>query len=194
MMINEEIPIDYLIKELREGSETAFTTIFDQYHRLLYALAYRYMKSGEEAEDAVQYTLMRLWEQRTTLNEQTGIKSLLFTILKNHILNELRHKKIVFEKHYEMLQNQSKEEEDIFEKLADKDFKKQLYEIINQLSPQRRQVCLLKIEQGLSNQEIADKMDISLATVKSHYTQSIKILRSEIGKLIVLIEAMIICL
>lgn len=188
------IPIDLVVKQLREGSETAFTTIFDQYHRLLYALAYRYLKSGEEAEDAVQYTLMRLWEQRETLNEQSGIRSLLFTILKNHILNELRHRKVVFEKHYEMLQEQDEGEEDFFDSLADKDFNKQLYEIINRLPPQRRQVCLLKIEQGLSNQEVADKMNLSLATVKSHYTQAVKTLRSEIGRLLILIEIMISCL
>lgn len=188
------IPIDLVVKQLREGSETAFTAIFDQYHRLLYALAYRYLKSGEEAEDAVQYTLMRLWEQRETLNEQSGIRSLLFTILKNHILNELRHRKVVFEKHYEMLQEQDEGEEDFFDTLADKDFNKQLYEIINRLPPQRRQVCLLKIEQGLSNQEVADKMNLSLATVKSHYTQAVKTLRSEIGKLLILIEIMITCL
>lgn len=190
-MIHETIPIDNIVKELRKGSEAAFTTIFDQYHRLLYALAYRYMKSGEEAEDAVQYTLMKLWEQRENLNEQTGIRSLLFTILKNHIINELRHKKVVYEKHYEILQNQPEGEEDFFHNLADKDFKEHLYKIINQLSPQRQKVCLFKIEQGLSNQEIAEKMQISLTTVKSHYTQSVKILRSEIGKLLLLIEAMI---
>lgn len=190
-MIHETIPIDNIVKELRKGSEAAFTTIFDQYHRLLYALAYRYMKSGEEAEDAVQYTLMKLWEQRENLNEQTGIRSLLFTILKNHIINELRHKKVVYEKHYEILQNQPEDEEDFFHNLADKDFKEHLYKIINQLSPQRQKVCLFKIEQGLSNQEIAEKMQISLTTVKSHYTQSVKILRSEIGKLLLLIEAMI---
>lgn len=190
-MIHETIPIDNIVKELRKGSEAAFTTIFDQYHRLLYALAYRYMKSGEEAEDAVQYTLMKLWEQRENLNEQTGIRSLLFTILKNHIINELRHKKVVYEKHYEILQNQQEGEEDFFHNLADKDFKEHLYKIINQLSPQRQKVCLFKIEQGLSNQEIAEKMQISLTTVKSHYTQSVKILRSEIGKLLLLIEAMI---
>ena len=49
-----------LYAELRKGSEHAFVTVFERYNRLLYALAYRYLKSGEEAEDAVQYTFMKL--------------------------------------------------------------------------------------------------------------------------------------
>jgi RNA polymerase sigma-70 factor (ECF subfamily) len=38
----------------------------------------------------------------------------------------------------------------------------------------------MKIEQGLSNQEIADKLHITIPTVKSHYTQAIKQLRGMI--------------
>ena len=160
-----------LYAELRKGSEHAFVTVFRQYNRLLYALAYRYFKSGEEAEDAVQYTFMKLWEQRERFDFQSGIRSLLFTILKNYILNELRHRNLVFEKHYEMAQ---KDEE------AD----------IGKLPPQKQRICRLKIEKGLSNQEIADEMHITVPTVKSHYTQAIKILRAEIESLIVLLHVL----
>lgn len=57
-----------LYAELRKGSEHAFVTVFERYNRLLYALAYRYFKSGEEAEDAVQYTFMKLWSNVPVLN------------------------------------------------------------------------------------------------------------------------------
>ena len=62
-----------LYAELRKGSEHAFVTVFERYNRLLYALAYRYFKSGEEAEDAVQYTFMKLWEQRTNFSFESGV-------------------------------------------------------------------------------------------------------------------------
>ena len=45
---------------LRRGDEAAFTTAFHRFNRMLYALAYRYLKSEAGAEDAVQYTFMRL--------------------------------------------------------------------------------------------------------------------------------------
>lgn len=93
-----------LYDDLRRGKEYAFAAVFDRYHRLLYTIAYRFLKSEEEAEDAVQYLFMKLWEQRETFSFESGIRSLLFTILKNYILNELRHRNLVFEKLYEMAQ------------------------------------------------------------------------------------------
>ncbi|MBV5342073.1 sigma-70 family RNA polymerase sigma factor, partial [bacterium] len=67
------------------------------------------------------------------------------------------------------------------------DFKTYLYKLIEQLPPQKREVCLLKIQQGLTNQEVADAMNISIPTVKSHYTQVIKLLRSQLEKLIMIV-------
>ena len=179
-----------LYAELRKGSEHAFVTVFRQYNRLLYALAYRYFKSGEEAEDAVQYTFMKLWEQRERFDFQSGIRSLLFTILKNYILNELRHRNLVFEKHYEMAQKDEEADDGFLKDFEDKDFREHLRAAIGKLPPQKQRICRLKIEKGLSNQEIADEMHITVPTVKSHYTQAIKILSAEIESLIVLLHVL----
>ena len=175
-----------LYNGLSIGKAEAFASVFDRYHRLLYALAYRYLKSGPEAEDAVQHTFMRLWEQRETFDFSEGLRSLLFTILKNYILNELRHQRIVLEKHEELLQ-QNSEEEDVMKALEDADFRRHLRSVIGKLPPQKQKICLMKIEQGLSNQEIADKLHITIPTVKSHYTQAIKQLRGMIDKLILIL-------
>lgn len=175
-----------LYEGLRNGDEEAYAFVFDSYHKLLYALAFRYLKSGVDAEDAVQYTFMRLWEQREAFYFSTGLRSLLFTILKNYILNELRHKRIVLEKHYELLQR-DEEEEDIMKALEDTDIRNHLRAAIDNLPDQKKRICIMKIEQGLSNQEIADKLQITVPTVKSHYTQAIKLLRQNIDKLILIL-------
>lgn len=43
-----------LLTSLRQGSEDAFTVIYERYHKLLYVLAYKYLKSTYSSEDAVQ--------------------------------------------------------------------------------------------------------------------------------------------
>lgn len=177
---------EQLYISLKCGKEEAFAYVFDRYHRLLYALAYRYLKSEPEAKDAVQYTFMRLWEHRESFEFSEGLRSLLFTILKNYILNELRHQRIVLEKHNELLQ-QDKEEEDAMKALEDADFRRHLRAAIGKLPPQKQKICLMKIKQGLSNQEIATKLHITVPTVKSHYTQAIKQLRCIIDKLILIL-------
>lgn len=170
--------------DLHQGKEYAFAIVFDRYNRLLYTIAYRFLKSEEEAEDAVQNLFMKLWEQRETFCFESGIRSLLFTILKNYILNELRHRSVVFEKYYEISQQMNGVDDSFFTQLEDKELKKSLRIAIDKLPLQKQRICLLKIEHGMSNQEIAEKMGITIPTVKSHYTQAIKMLRSEIEFLI----------
>jgi RNA polymerase sigma-70 factor (ECF subfamily) len=63
----------------------------------------------------------------------------------------------------------------------------EIYQAIGQLPEQKRLVCLYKLRENLSNQEIAERMGISLPTVKSHYTQAIKMLRAALTHLFVLI-------
>ena len=173
-----------LYDDLRRGKEYAFAAVFERYNRLLYTIAYRFLKSEEEAEDAIQYLFMKLWEQRTNFSFESGIRSLLFTILKNYILNELRHRSLVFEKLYEMAQ-QVNDEDDFLTQFENGELGKFLRVAIDKLPPQKQKICLLKIEYGLSNQEIADRMGITVPTVKSHYTQAIKALRNEIESLII---------
>lgn len=164
---------------LQQGKEEAFAKAFSQYSRLLYALAYRFLKSGEEAEDAVQFTFMKLWEDRKRLDFRSGIRSLLYTIMKNYVLNELRHRNIVYEKNY-LLALEAKEMDDGFlEAYEERNLREHLITAINKLPSQKSMICMMKLKKGLTNQEIADRMHITVATVKSHYTQAIKMLRQE---------------
>ena len=168
-----------LCMELQQGKEEAFAKAFSQYSRLLYALAYRFLKSSEEAEDAVQYTFMKLWEDRKRLDFRSGIRSLLYTIMKNYVLNELRHRNIVYEKNY-LLALEAKDTDDGFlEAYEERDLREHLITTINKLPSQKSMICMMKLKKGLTNQEIADRMHITVATVKSHYTQAIKMLRQE---------------
>lgn len=168
-----------LCMELQEGNEEAFAKAFTQYNRLLYAIAYRYLKSEEEAEDAVQHTFMRLWEERKRLNFRNGIRSLIYTILRHYVLNELRHRTIVYEKNYELAQETEEADESFLQFYEERDLRVQLMRAINKLPSQKSTICNLKLRKGLSNQEIAERMHLTVATVKSHYTQAIKMLRRE---------------
>lgn len=189
-MPQKKIHIDYkLLMQLRDGNEKAFSAVFETYHRYLYVLACRYLMSENNAEDAVQHTFMRLWEGRASYDYQSGIKNLLFTILKNYVLNEIRHNNMALQKNYEIAQLNEEMDAGFLHELEDEDFKFHLYQLIEQLPPQKCEVCLLKIQQGMSNQEVADTMNISVATVKSHYTQVVKLLRSQIDKIIIIILA-----
>ncbi|NCC10666.1 MAG: RNA polymerase sigma-70 factor [Bacteroidia bacterium] len=175
------------LKELKKGEAKAFELLFDRYHRLLYGLAFRYFQSDADAQDAVQHALIRIWEKRNEIeftNEAT-LRSLLYTILKHYILNELRHRRIVEDKHQElftMFQTDAEESSCAFEQ---QELKNHLYSEIEKLPHQKREICKMKVLKGMKNQEIADVMNLSVPTVKTHYSESIKRLRRGLDKWLV---------
>lgn len=172
-----------LLASLRQGSEDAFTVIYKRYHKLLYVLAYKYLKSTYSSEDAVQQVFLKLWEARSLLMVNVNLRNYLYTMLKNHVLNEIRNNNSAVEKNYEIVQSAPEYEDELLIKIEEQDMMSHFYQAIDHLPEQKRQVCLYKLKGNLSNQEIADKMNISVPTVKTHYAQAIKILRVHFERL-----------
>lgn len=172
-----------LLVSLRQGSEDAFTIIYERYHKLLYVLAYKYLKSSYSSEDAVQYIFLKLWESRSLLTVNVNLRNYLYTMLKNHVLNEIRNNNSAIEKNYEIVQLSPEYENELLARIEEKDMMSHFYQAIDRLPEQKRQVCLYKLKGNFSNQEIADRMKISVPTVKTHYAQAIKLLRTHFEKL-----------
>ena len=172
-----------LLTSLGQGSEDAFTVIYERYHKLLYVLAYKYLKSTYSSEDAVQQVFLKLWEARSLLMVNVNLRNYLYTMLKNHVLNEIRNNNSAVEKNYEIVQSAPEYEDELLIKIEEQDMMSHFYQAIDHLPKQKRQVCLYKLKGNLSNQEIADKMNISVPTVKTRYAQAIKILRAHFERL-----------
>ncbi len=178
---------DELLILLQKGNERAFTVIYERYHKLLYVLAYKYLKDNDIAKDAVQQIFLKLWESRSLFSIHINLRNYLYTMLKNHLLNEIRNNYTALEKNYELAQETIEYENEILSKLEEKEMTEQLYRAIDGLPEQKKAVCLYKLKDSLSNQEIAEKMQISIPTVKTHYSQAIKLLREHFDKLLILL-------
>jgi RNA polymerase sigma-70 factor (family 1) len=175
--------VDILLAvQIKEGNHIAFATIYDRYHKQLYYLAYRYLKSREMAEDAVQHVFVDLWVNRKKIDETRNVRNFLFVSLKNHTLNIIRDQKRALEKNYEILKEReslSEPGEEIEETIE----KSSLIEkAANNLSPQRKRIFYLKTAESLSNQQIANKLNISVNTVKFQYSQILKEIREKLGQ------------
>ncbi|HHU97678.1 MAG: RNA polymerase sigma-70 factor [Bacteroidota bacterium] len=162
---------------LKKRDKEAFSMIYQKYHRYLYALALKYLKNPDAAEDAVQHVFVKLWESTAKINIEINLKNYLYTMTKNYILNTIRDRKEEVSIHYVNAQADG-EGEDILKKIEEEQLTELLYEQIDLLPPQKKEVCLRKLKTSDSNQQIADKMGISIHTVKSHYQEALKILRS----------------
>lgn len=173
-----------LLSLLKRSDDNAFTVIYNRYHKLLYVLAYKYLKDKDIAKDIVQQIFLKLWEMREILIVNVNLRNYLHTMLKNYTLNEIRNNLTALEKNYEIAQSPIEYENEILSRLEKKEQMIALYHAINDLPEQKKAVCLYKLQGDLSNQEIAKKMHISIPTVKTHYAQAIKMLRDNFGKIL----------
>lgn len=178
---------DKLFARIEQGDEEAFTIVYNKYHKLLYVLAYRYLMNIEMAEDVVQYVFTRLWEHRSELRVGISLKNYLFTMTKNYVLNLIRNENSALAKNYEIAQSTLRYEDDLIEKLEKQELMSLFYKAVDQLPVQKREICLMKVQEELSNQEIAERMKLSVNTIKTHYSDALKLLRLHLGKMLIFV-------
>lgn len=167
----------HIVNRISRGDKKAFSRIFESNYRLMYAIARKYLKDDDRAMDAVQNAFIRLWEKRTELDRDTNLHNLLYTILKNGILNEIRNNRLHYEKLYQLAQQQNDTSYELFQENGRERLAKLLRNKIKTLPLQQRAICELKLNENLSNMEIAEKLGIALPTVKVHYYKALKTLR-----------------
>lgn len=178
---------EQLFNLIENGDKMAFTEAYNKYHRLLYSVSYRYLMDKEKAEEAVQYVFVRLWEYRSDLNIGISLKNYLFTMTKNYVLNVIRNENSAIEKQYELAQRTSEYEEDFVEKFENRERMDIFYKALDKLPEQKREICLLKVREELSNKEIAERMNLSVNTIKTHYSEALKLLRIHLKKMLMII-------
>lgn len=171
-----------LLRKIRGGSEKAFREVYDRYHVQMFFIAKKYLNDTGLSEDAVQDIFVKLWEKKQNLDDIKSIKAYLFTMVRNHVLNMLRDKKSdlvsmtsVAEK---KLSAQNLTEDD----LQYKEYERVLQRGIKKLSDRKREVFKLRSQKGFTNPEIAEMLQINVRTVKTHYYNSSKFIRSYLKK------------
>lgn len=168
---------DYLFSLTQQGDEKAFAAIYNKYHKILYALAFDYLKDTDLAKDIVQEVFLRLWELRMSINVQVNLGNYLYTITKNQLLKVIQERNKEILQAYEFNRQIQVSHSDTNEKVRSEHKEAELYKVIDKLPNQKKEICLLKLRKDLSNQQIAEHLGISIQTVKNHYNQSLKFLK-----------------
>lgn len=182
-----EVADEVLFAKVERGDVDAFVGIYNKYHKLLYVLAYRYMASHEKAEDAVQHVFTRFWEYRTELHVGVSLRNYLITMTKNHILNVIRNENNAIAKNYEIAQSTPEYEDVLVENMEKKELMSLFYKALDMLPLQKREVCLMKVRDELTNQEIAERMKLSINTIKTHYSEALKLLRVYLRRMLIFV-------
>lgn len=180
MAQNSNIDEKKLLLELSQGSELAFTNVYNQYKNTVYSTAFRITKSKILSEEAVQDIFLKIWQNRETLSEIDHFENYLYIISRNHLFNSIR--KIAREA---TLASEINLKEtgfiDTDTSIKDEQYNIILNQIVEQLPPQQQKVYKMAKLDGLSHQKIGESLGISTETVKKHMAQALKFIRLKIS-------------
>ncbi|WP_229754392.1 RNA polymerase sigma factor [Fictibacillus barbaricus] len=162
--------ISNLVEQAQKGNEIAFSELIKKHERLLFNVAYRYVRNKEDAEDIVQETAYRAFCYLHTLNEPHHFKVWIKKITVYVSIEFIRAKKYTVP-----LDNQKLE----FIKKVDSNLavSLDLNDLFMNISEEERNLILLKYYYGYSLKEIAEILNISVANVKVRLYRSKKYLK-----------------
>lgn len=142
----------------------------------------QYIENRNSVEDLVQDFFVYLWVEAPRLIIKSSLKSYLFTAIKNRCLDYQKHHKIK-EKYRTFILFSTVNEDDSTEQFfAESELRQAIQTSLAKLPPRCREIFELSRLNGLSNQEIAEKLDISKRTVELQISNSLKILRKELAE------------
>ncbi|MBB6274548.1 RNA polymerase sigma-70 factor (ECF subfamily) [Pedobacter cryoconitis] len=172
---------DLLIK-LREGDESAFIQIYNQYRSKIYTYAYQLCKSSDTAEEIVQEVFIKIWQKKDQLNPELSFNAYIKKITLNHVLNHLKkvaRERALQEQIFHTIEVSSNRTED---QMLEKELRKVYDEAIARLPQQKKLIYQLSRIEELSHDEIALKLNISKNTVKNHMVEASRSIRDYVSK------------
>lgn len=169
-----------LLINLGEGKESAFNSLYQLFANKIYSRLLKLTQSEQLADELLQDTFIILWNKKHTINPDLSIKSWLYKVAENEVYQLYR--KIARDKRLQnhivstFIETYSHTEEGIFYKES----QELLAKAMEQLTPQRKEAFKLCRIEGMSYQEAATKMGLSVSTVSNHLVQATSVVRDYI--------------
>lgn len=142
----------------------------------LFRLAKRLLVSTEEAEDATQEVLLKLWNKNQNLSNYNSLEAFAMTMTKNYCLDQLKSKragnlKLVHD-------NYTNREPSLLQKLEDKDSLDWVEKVINQLPEQQRMIIQMRDIEQYEFEEIAKILEMNETAIRVALSRGRKTIRA----------------
>jgi RNA polymerase sigma-70 factor (family 1) len=169
---NENLKL--LIKQLHQGSETAFTLLYDKYSKQLYRNIFRLVKDEDIAQELLQDLFLKIWESREHINPEKSFKSFLYKVAENLVYAHFR--KIAKDNRIiaRLVMSSAEFDTNVEDAIINKENQDLLKKAIEHLSPQRKHIYTLCKLDGKSYEEVSSELGISVSTISDHIVKANK--------------------
>lgn len=156
---------------IQKGDMKALKSLHVVYFHAMCLFAQKSVNDKQLVENIVSDCFIKLWENRKEIQIKTSLKSYLYRILRNQIIDYYRQKQVRTDIVEEVPDIADEAEFDEQHKYA------KLYQALSKLPQQRRKILELAVFDSLTYQEIADQLNISKNTVKTQISRAYRFLK-----------------
>ena len=167
--------MDEIIKRFREGNQRAFEELFWGFFSAGRQFVKSFQVDDSSADDILQEVFIHIWDKRQAFKSEDHFKAYFYKALRNNTVKYITRNKHVL--NLESAEN--KESDDVLLKITEIESNREISRAISLLSEKRREIILLSMS-GMSEQMIADTLNISINTVKNQKTKAYAFLRQEL--------------
>lgn len=171
--------IDYVINKAIKGDDKAFEQLIDINKEKLYRMAYIYIKNEASALDIVSDTVYKAYMSIDKLINPNFFSTWLIKILINTAADYIKSKeKVEYISNYEKIETNDFDIEDSIE--INISSKIDLYNAIDLLEPEYKNIIILKYFQDMTISQIAKVLDRPEGTIKSYIHRALKKLKIQL--------------
>lgn len=173
-----------LVQLLKTEGEVAFRVLYERYWDKIYVIARHRLEDSREAEEVVQDIFLRLWRRRSHLILTHSFDNYFAVAAKYEVFNRLarRARATAFEKF--IANDLAGIDESTLHEIDYNELNRYFQLTVNALPEKCRIVFRLQHDQGYTQQEIAEELNISTKTVEAHLAKARKTLRDNFGHLL----------
>jgi RNA polymerase sigma-70 factor (ECF subfamily) len=178
-----------LVRRCLRNDQAAYKALLERYQRPVFALVRRMVANEEEARDLAQEAFIRAFRNLKQFDQSRKFSSWLFRIANNLCIDHYRRRKLDT---VPMVRRSDGEEEETWdlpdtgpspaETFSDRERARSLLAVVEALPPVYRMVILLRHQQGLTYDEIAETLDLPLGTVKARIHRAHKLLKEKLSR------------
>jgi len=171
--------IDDLLRRMAKDEAGAFDTLFQLYHKRVYAFASG-LNSSSDAEEIVQNVFLAIWKQRQNLSISGTFTSYIFAMARHMVYEHIRQKihREAFSEYY--LEHNVEYSFITDEEVEYKELEEKIQHSIAMLPERRREIFVLSRIEKLSYKEIAQKLQITENTVDTQIRNALNTLRRQL--------------
>ena len=167
------------VEALCNGNHKAFEDIFIMYFRRVKVFIGGIIKSDADAEELAQDVFIKLWLNREQIDVTKSLNAYLYAIARNATFNYLKHRMVEqsYLFGYEPVGDVDTPEEIYFAR----EIKLLIEMTVTQMPAQRRGIYILSRDKGVSNEDIANQLNISKKTVENQLSLALKEIRKVVS-------------